>query len=334
MLSRRTLMKSAAAVGFVAAAPWVARAQGVIKLRLPGATAESHPAHIANVELAKALKAKLGKGIETQLFPNRQLGDDRQLLEGVVAGTFELSQAGAILIPLVTKKVAFDSYQLPFLIDTYDNFEKLALGPTTKKILDDLDNVGLVGLSVFDVGQRHFLSTKSPVRKSSEFAGLKCRIVPVPLHKDIWEAVKTTPIGLPYGEVYGALQTKVIDAVEINVSSMIGENLWEVGKYFTLTGHYFWPSVLVANKAAFNAYPKEVQQALREAAREAVPPTTAYTKKQDFEGREVLKQKGVQIIQLEDLPQMRQLVDPVIARWAQKSPLIAEFVAEAKKLVT
>jgi tripartite ATP-independent transporter DctP family solute receptor len=327
-------MKSAAATGFVVAAPWVARGQGVIKLRLPGATAESHPAHIANVELARILKAKLGKSIETQIFPNRQLGDDRQLLEGVVAGTFEISQAGAILIPLVTKKVAFDSYQLPFLIDTYDNFEKLALGAATKKILDDLDSAGLVGLSVFDVGQRHFLSVKSPVRKSSDFAGLKTRIVPVPLHKEIWEAVKTTPIGLPYGEVYGALQTKVIDAVEINVSSMIGENLWEVGKFFTLTGHYFWPAVLVANKTHFNAYPKEVQQAIREAAREAVPPTMAFGKKQDFDGRDELKKKGVQIIELEDLPQMRKLVEPVIGRWAEKSPLIKEFVAEARKVVT
>jgi TRAP-type transport system periplasmic protein len=334
MLSRRTLMKTAAVSALVVAAPWVARGQGVVKLRLPGATAESHPAHINNVELAKRLKDKLGKSIEPQLFPNRQLGDDRQLLEGVVAGTFEVSQAGAILIPLVTKKVAFDSYQLPFLIDTYDNFGKLALGATTKKILADLDSVGLVGLSVFDVGQRHFLSVQRPVRKSAEFAGLKTRIVPVPLHKEIWEAVKTTPIGLPYGEVYGALQTKVIDAVEINVSSMIGENLWEVGKYFTLTGHYFWPSVLVANKAAFEAFPKEVQQALREAATESVMPTIEYGKKQDLEGREALKQKGVQIAELEDLPEMRKLVAPVIDRWAQRSPLIAEFVAEARKLVT
>ena len=70
----------------------------------------------------------------------------------------------------------------------------------------------------------------------------KTRIVPVPLHKAIWNAVGVSPVGLAYGEVYGALQTKVIDAVEINVSSMLGENLWEVGKHFTLTGHYPWHS--------------------------------------------------------------------------------------------
>jgi tripartite ATP-independent transporter DctP family solute receptor len=327
-------MKSVAATGLVVASPWVARGAGVITLRLPGATAESHPAHIGNVELAKSLKKRLGSSVDVQIFPNRQLGDDRQLLEGVVAGTFEVSQAGAILVNLVTKKVAFDSYQLPFLIDTYDNFEKLALGPTTEKILGDLDSVGLVGLSVYDVGQRHFLSVKSPVKKSGDFAGLKTRIVPVPLHKEIWEAVKTTPIGLPYGEVYGALQTKVIDAVETNVSSMIGENLWEVGKYFTLTGHYFWPTVLLANKTHFDAYPKEFQQALRESAREAVPPTMAYCKKQDFDGRDELKKKGVEIFELEDLAEMRKLVEPVIGRWSQKSPFIAEFVKEARKIVT
>ena len=122
MLSRRILMTSAAAASVVVAAPWVARAQGVVKMRLPGATAESHPAHIGNVELAKALKQKLGNGIEIQIFPQPPIGRrppasgrrGRRHVRGFPGGHDPHS--------LVTKKVAFDSYQLPFLIDTYDNF--------------------------------------------------------------------------------------------------------------------------------------------------------------------------------------------------------------------
>ena len=129
----------------------------------------------------------------------------------------------------------------------------------------------------------------------ADFAGLKTRIVPVPLHKAIWEAVGTAPVGLPYGEVYGALQTKVIDAVEINVSSMVGENLWEVGKYFTLTGHYPWHNVIAANKAFFDGLPPELQAgAARRPARARSPRPWTTRRTRTSTARDDLKKKGVQ----------------------------------------
>ena len=166
----------------------------------------------------------------------------------------------------------------------------------------------------------------------ADFAGLKTRIVPVPLHKQIWEAVGTSPVGLPYGEVYSALQTKVIDAVEINVSTVVGENLWEVGKHMTLTGHYPWHNVIVANKGFFDGLPPDVQAAMRQAGKDSIRPTMDYTKNQDFAARDDLKKKGVQFAALEDLPAMKSKVEPIIGEWAKKSPLIAEFVKAAQAM--
>ena len=185
-------------------------------------------------------------------------------------------------------------------------------------MLDDLAPAGLVGLQTTDIGQRNFLSVAKPVKTIADFAGLKTRIVPVPLHKEIWEAVGTAPVGLPYGEVYSALQTKVIDAVEINVSSVVGENLWEVGKYFTLTGHYPWHNLIVANKAFFDGLPPDMQAAMRQAGRESIRPTMDYTKNQDFAARDDLKKKGVQFAPLEDLPAMRAKMEPILGEWAKK----------------
>jgi C4-dicarboxylate-binding protein DctP len=330
MIDRRTFLTSAATTGFVAAAPWVARAQTVQKFRIGHGSAETHPIHIASVEFKKRLEAKLPGRVEVQLFPHRQLGDDRQILEQVLAGTLELSAASSVLFPLVARRQAFDAFQLPFLINDYDHFERLAKSDVAEKILADAGRAGLVGLSVVDIGQRHFLSATRAVRSLPDFAGLKCRIVPVPLHKAIWEGVGASPIGLPYGEVYGAMQTKVIDAVEINISSIIGENLWEVGKNLTLTGHYFWPAVFVANKAAFDAYPEDLRKALVETGKEIITPTIAYGKQQDLEGRAQLKAKGVEVIEFTDLPKMRERMKPVLDQWASKSPLVAEFIQKAQ----
>jgi C4-dicarboxylate-binding protein DctP len=174
------------------------------------------------------------------------------------------------------------------------------------------------------------LSVPRPVRKIADFAGLKTRIVPVPLHKLIWETVGVSPVGLAYGEVYGALQTKVIDAVEINVSSMLGENLWEVGKNFTLTGHYPWHNVIAANKAFFDGLPDDVKSAMRQAGRDSIAPTLAYTKNQDLTGRDELKAKGVEIFTLEDLDDMKKKVAPIVDQYSAQSDLIAKFVKLAQ----
>ncbi|NWG23426.1 MAG: TRAP transporter substrate-binding protein [Pseudorhodoplanes sp.] len=331
LTTRRRVLAVAGAAAATIAMPWVARAQQkVIRMRLAHAANEVHPGHIATVRFKEALEKLLPGRVNVQIFPNRQLGDDKQSLESAIAGTIELAGASGVLYPLVTGRPALAAYQLPFLIRDYEHFTKLATSEIGQKMLDDLAPAGLVGLQTTDIGQRNFLSVSKPVKTIADFAGLKTRIVPVPLHKQIWEALGTAPIGLPYGEVYSALQTKVIDAVEINVSSVVGENLWEVGKHFTLTGHYPWHNVIVANKAFFDGLPPDVQAAMRQAGKDSIVPTMDYTKTQDFAARDDLKKKGVQFTPLEDLPAMKAKVEPIIGEWSKKSPLIAEFVAAAQ----
>jgi tripartite ATP-independent transporter DctP family solute receptor len=328
MLTRRQFGLGLAAAGI--AAPHVARAQSPIRLRLGHATSEVHPGHIAALRFKEALDKLVPGKVNLQIFPNRQLGDDKPNLEATVAGTIDMCMSSGVLYPLVTGRPGLDAVQLPFLIKDYDQFAKLAVSSAGQALLDDLTGAGLVGLQMADIGQRNFLSISKPVKRMADFAGLKTRIVPVPLHKAIWEMAGTSPVGLPYGEVYGAMQTKVIDAVEINVSSILGENLWEVGKSLTLTGHYPWHSIIACNKAKFDSLPKDIQDAMREAGRASVGPTLAYAKEQDISAREGLKAKGVQIFELEDLPEMKKKMAPLIDQYAARSPLIANFVKAAQ----
>lgn len=328
MITRRAFVQAGTALGATLAMPHVARAAGK-QMRIAHAANEVHPGHILATSFAEALEELMPGAFRVQIFPNRQLGDDKQLLEGAVAGTMDVTAVSGVLIPLVTGRQAMNAWQMPFLVRDYDHFGELALGETGQKILDDLRPAGLVGLATADTGQRNFLTVRNAVKSVPDFAGLKTRIVPVPLHQQIWESVGTAPVGLPYGEVYGALETGVIDAVEINVSSMLGENLWEIGKHFTLTGHYPWHMATLMSQRYWEGLSEEEQAAVTEAGRRSVTRTLDYAKTQDLEGREELKEKGVEIVELTDLAEMRARVAALTQEWSQKDPLISALVATA-----
>jgi tripartite ATP-independent transporter DctP family solute receptor len=329
MITRRHLLQtSTAAVAGTLMAPHVARAAGK-SVKIAHAANEVHPGHILATSFAAALEELMPGGFNINIFPNRQLGDDKQLLESTVAGSMDVTAVSGVLIPLVTGRQAMNAWQLPFLVRDYDHFGELALGPVGQKIQDDLRAAGLISLATADTGQRHFLSVKDPVSSIGDLSGLKTRIVPVPLHKQIWETLGTAPVGLPYGEIYGALETGVLDAVEINVSSMLGENLWEVGKNFTLTGHYPWHMTTIMSERYWNGLNDEEKAVVTEAGRRSVSATLDYAKTQDAEGRETLKSKGVEVLELSDLDAMRAKVSAMTTEWAAKDPLIAELVAAA-----
>ena len=329
MITRRHLLQtSTAAVAGTLMAPHVARAAGK-PMKIAHAANEVHPGHILATSFAAALEELMPGGFNINIFPNRQLGDDKQLLESTVAGSMDVTAVSGVLIPLVTGRQAMNAWQLPFLVRDYDHFGELALGPVGQKIQDDLRAAGLISLATADTGQRHFLSIKDPVTSLDDLSGLKTRIVPVPLHKQIWETLGTAPVGLPYGEIYGALETGVLDAVEINVSSMLGENLWEVGKNFTLTGHYPWHMTTIMSERYWNDLNDEEKAVVNEAGRRSVSATLDYAKTQDAEGRETLKSKGVEVLELSDLDAMRSKVSAMTTEWAAKDPLIAELVAAA-----
>lgn len=303
-----------------------------ITIKLAHGASDKHPFNKLATLYKEAVEKKTSGKVEVQLFPNRQLGDDIDVLKAARAGTVDSAIASSVLFAWIVKAQSMDALQLPFLVTSYDNMAKMFESESARKMLASLETVGLQGISIGEGGLRHFLSSKGPVKTLEDFKGLKTRIVPAALHKAMWEAVGSNPTPVKYGEVYTALKTNLIDAVEINISSVETENLWESAKHLTKTGHYFWPGVLIHNKAKFDKLPKDVQAAMMEAGREIIEPQVAYTRDEEAETAERLKAKGVHIYKFEDLPAMRKAMDPIVKKWMASDPIIPEFVAAAEKL--
>ena len=311
----------------------VAQAADVTTIKLGLSSSKPHPFNDAGDRFAAAVD-KLSNGqMKVQIFPSRQLGDDKALTEGVRFGTVDMTlmaaSAWASLIP------AIDALQLPFLINTYKDLAELAVTPEAAGLYKNLGENGVVGLAIYEGGQRQFLTVDRVIKTMDDFKGLKTRVAPVRLHLDVFRAIGVNPTPMAYGEVYTGLETKTIDAVEINISSIVAEKYNEIAKHVLLTHHYFFQGLLTINKARFDKLTPDQQTILRQAATETVKPQIMALDAYDASMIDSLKKQGVSFTTPtpELLANLRAAVKPIYAAYAAKNdPAIDAFVKAAERL--
>ncbi|WP_163849235.1 TRAP transporter substrate-binding protein [Pseudooceanicola aestuarii] len=300
-----------------------------LTLTMGHAVFESHPFHDAAVRFAAEVDSRSEGAIKIDIFPARQMGDVKELMEGVQLGTLDMTVNSSSALATLTP--AINAFQLPYVIRGYDGFAEMATSAEAEAIMGALDEHGMLGLGLYDGGQRHFLSTGAPVTEMAGFEGLKTRVAPTELFLSVWNAVGVNPTPMAYGEVYSGLETGTIDAVEINLTSIESEGLFEAAKNVTLTGHYFWPGIMLINQGVFDGLTETQQSVLREAARASVEPQVMAVKAYDEELKAGLTAKGVQIAEASDAfkAELEAAWAPVVQDYADRDPLIADFVARA-----
>ncbi|WP_173932444.1 TRAP transporter substrate-binding protein [Chelativorans sp. Marseille-P2723] len=313
-------------IGVSIGAVGIAQAQEVT-LRLALSSSKPHPFNTA-ADLFAAKVDELSEGsILIDIFPDRQLGDVKELTEGVRFGTVDMtinsSSAMADQIP------AIEALQLPFLIDSYAQFADAATTPEAQALYADLESSGAIALTIYEGGMRHFLTVDKKIEVMEDFSGLKTRVAPVRLHLDIWNAVGVNPTPMAYGEVYTALETQTIDAVETNISSIEAEKYNEVAKEVLLTGHYMWPGLLMMNKAKYDSLTPEQQEILQQAALETVKPQIEALQQFDEDLMVKLEQEdGLSFATMspELKAELREAVAPVYEQYVTNHPAIQPFL--------
>ncbi|MFD1881368.1 TRAP transporter substrate-binding protein [Paracoccus pacificus] len=303
-----------------------------VTLRLGHAVFEAHPIHNTAVRFKEAVERISNGDVKVDIYPARQLGDVKEVAEGVQFGTIDMTvnstSAYATLVPSV------DAFQLPGLIPDYESFVTMAKSDEARAIMDKLQDHNMIALSLSDGGLRHFMTVKKPVESLADMKGLKTRVAPNRMFLDAWQAVGVNPTPMAYGEVYSALETGTLDAVEINLTSIESEKYYEVAKGVTLTGQYFWPSFVLINKARFEGLTPEQQAAIKQAADEIVEPQIMAVKELDAKVMKHLEELNIPVVtpSPEFKAELAAAFAPVVKKYEDSDPLIAAFAAKARSL--
>lgn len=288
-----------------------ASAQEKFTIKMGWVTSDSpdDPYAIGAHAFKEMVESKSSGRIEVTLFPNRQLGDELRLLEGVRFGTVD----GGVIINSVVAQLepSYQVHELPFVYATSADARRVLDGPIGEKMAAKLAAKGVILVGSIEGGYRVMLNNKRPLKTPTDMHDIKFRVMQNPLFVDMFTRFGGNPIPLPIGETFIAVQQGTVGGIDI-ATPFIEPNKWnEVFRYVSNTNHTYSAAHLVVSKRILERMPKDLQAVVMDSGRAA-----AQKQREVYAGliektNDVLKSKGMQINEVTDVAAWRDTVKPI-----------------------
>lgn len=302
--SRKLLSASVFAIAALILCVSSQQASAAIKMKVAYVVPEAQSTHVAAAKFFKPYVEKHTNGeIIVELYPNGQLGGDRQAIEAVSIGTIHMTIPAVAVLSGFNEQ--FQVFDLPFLFNSREEAYKALDGPLGDKLNAQLPPIGMRNLAFAENGFRMITNNRGPVTKPEDLVGLKIRTMENPMHIATFKAWGANPTPISFGELYTALQQKTVDAEENPIPLIYTSKFAEVQKYCSLTGHFYAATLLLVNDAWFSGLKPEHQKVLMEAAAIYRTEQRKISARQDIEMIKELKNSGMQINEL--TPEQKQV---------------------------
>jgi C4-dicarboxylate-binding protein DctP len=220
---------------------------------------DKHPKGIAASVLEKRVNEEMNGKACMEVFPNSTLYDDNKVLEALLNGDVQMAAPSLSKFEKFTKK--FRIFDLPFMfanIEAVDAFQNSDAGQALK---NSMVKRGLKGLAFWHNGMKQ-MSASKPLINPSDASGLKFRVQSSDVLVAQFEQLGASPQKMSFKEVYGGLQTKVIDGQENTWSNIYGKKFFEVQDGVTETNHGIIDYLVVTSDEWWNGLDAGVRDQL------------------------------------------------------------------------
>ena len=296
-ISRRQFVRagSAASVGALVGTPRVSRAQAAVALRFSSSmTADDNAAHyVWSQHLQTHLKAAgVGDAIKIDYFPNNQLGKESDVVQQVKVGSIDMMVTGSSIWATVLPEIGM--LDLGYLFDNYAHASRALDGSVGASLNDMLQKrTGCTILTWASHFGARSVYTKVPVKSLAEIKGVKLRVLPTPAFIETFKIMGAIPTPIPFGELYMAAQTGVVDGFEHDAGTVLASKLNEVVKSCWLTEHLFSPMVVVIGKRSLDKITPNLRPAFLKAVNDTTTQQRAIANDKAVAAVEELKRKGM-----------------------------------------
>jgi C4-dicarboxylate-binding protein DctP len=326
MRNRIIAAVAASALMFGAAPAFASCEDGETVIKFAHVTnTDKHPKGIAASLLAERINTEMNGKACMEVFPNSSLYDDDKVLEAMLNGDVQFAAPSLSKFETFTKK--FRLFDLPFIFENIDAVDRYQSSEDGQKLLASMKNKGLLGLAFWHSGMKQ-MSANKPLVMPEDAKGLKFRVQPSDVLVAQFEALGAIPQKMAFSEVYGALQTKVVDGQENTWSNIYGQKFFEVQDGVTETDHGVLDYLVVVSNDWWDGLPEDVRTQLATILKEVTDSRNAEVTNVELQARDLLVKAGTEIRTL--TPEQRAAwVEAMKPVWAQFEGDIGADVIQA-----
>ncbi|WP_434458631.1 TRAP transporter substrate-binding protein [Stutzerimonas urumqiensis] len=297
-----------------------------------GLNEDSNQGRAAKLFAEEVAKASDGK-LKVRTFGSASLGSDDQMQNALIGGAQEMMVGSTATLVGITEEMAV--WDTPFLFENEQQADAVLDSEVGRKIMDKLEEKGLVGLVYWENGFRNMTNNVRPIEKIEDFEGIKLRVMPNPVFIETFKLLGANAVPLPFSELFTALETKAVDGQENPFNTILSSKFYEVQDYLTITNHVYSPWIVTASKRWWDGLSQTEKGILMEAAAKARDFERKDTRAEGAKALAALKEEGMKVnkISPEVTQQMREKAQPAIQSVIDRvgEDLFQEVQAELEK---
>lgn len=262
-------------------------------IRVALVSSDSHLHNTVLNEWADEAEEKTNGRLKLKVMGSSQLGGERDYVEGMQLGNIDMAQVSSAAINGFLSDFSILSF--PYFFDDYEAMEKVFDGSMGEALFEELDGIGIKGLTWFSNGFRDVYTKNTPVTVPADLKGLKIRVMESDVMIATLNAMGASGTPMAYGELYSAIQQGVMDGAENAPGNIYADGYYEICKNVSRTEHFTPPGVVAISKKTFDALPGDLQEYLTESAQRFGKIERERDEKLQEEMLTKLEEKGVQI---------------------------------------
>ncbi|NIY98033.1 DctP family TRAP transporter solute-binding subunit [Salipiger sp. HF18] len=272
---------------------------------------DKHPKGIAATLLQQRVNDEMDGKACMEVYPNSTLYNDDQVLEAMLNGDVQMAAPSLSKFEQFTK--VFRIFDLPFMFVNIEAVDAFQNSETGQEMKESMLRRGLLGLDFWHNGMTQFSANK-PLVAPEDAKGLKFRVQPSEVLKANMEQLGASPQPMAFSEVYGALQTGVVDGQDNTWSNIYGQKFFEVQDGITETNHGVLDYMVVTSADWWDSLDEDIRTQLETIVHEVTAERNAAIAEVDADNRQAILDAGGTIRELN--PEQRQAwVDAMKPVW-------------------
>ncbi len=274
-------------------------AEETYHIQLAGSVAEDHPITLGLYKFEELLEESSGGRIQVDVYPNGQLGSNREYYEQCQQGNIQMAEGGAVVLANFTDKFKF--MQLPYLFNSRESVQNFLNSESGKALtLEIAEETGIYPLVFFENGWQAVSNSVREVRTPADLSGLKIRTQENDILLEVYTEMGANPMPMAFSELFTAMQQKTVDG-QVNPALVASTgNYDEVQEYISDVNAVYDATAISINYDFYLSLPEDLRAAVDQAAQEAC----AYQLQLSADGEEAafqeLEEGGMKITYLTD----------------------------------